>query len=118
MHKNRKHIINIILVIFPVALLSLQSCSIQKKSVKQKTDIKDTKVENSENIFYEKYSKQLNINLSGNENKELIQEVSEWLGTPYKYAGNTKSGTDCSGFTQAIYLKVYNIFYEYIKKAS
>jgi len=28
----------------------------------------------------------------------LLQEVSPWLGTPYKWGGTTKNGVDCSGF--------------------
>ncbi|MDR2555561.1 MAG: C40 family peptidase [Fibromonadaceae bacterium] len=28
-----------------------------------------------------------------------------WLGTPYKYGGNTKRGTDCSGFVSSVYME-------------
>lgn len=34
----------------------------------------------------------------------LISEANKWLGTPYRYGGNTRSGVDCSGFV----LQVYN----------
>lgn len=37
----------------------------------------------------------------------LYLEVADWLGTPYRYAGNTKRGTDCSGFTFAIVRDAY-----------
>lgn len=33
---------------------------------------------------------------------KLEKVVSGWLGTKYVYGGNTKRGTDCSGFTQAV----------------
>lgn len=33
----------------------------------------------------------------------LLEEAKSWLGTPYSYAGTTKKGADCSGFTQSIY---------------
>lgn len=33
---------------------------------------------------------------------KLEKVVRGWLGTKYVYGGNTKSGTDCSGFTQAV----------------
>lgn len=39
--------------------------------------------------------------------KSLRNEVSQWLGTPYKYGGNDKKGVDCSGFVCAIYKEVY-----------
>jgi len=54
-------------------------------------------------------SKQLKIPISNDdENMNLLAEVSLWLGVPYKYAGSSKSGTDCSGFTRQIYSRVYN----------
>jgi probable lipoprotein NlpC len=28
-----------------------------------------------------------------------------WLGTPYVYGGNTKRGTDCSGFVSSVYME-------------
>jgi probable lipoprotein NlpC len=28
-----------------------------------------------------------------------------WLGAPYKYGGNTKRGTDCSGFVSSVYME-------------
>jgi len=28
-----------------------------------------------------------------------------WLGTPYVYGGNTKNGTDCSGFVSSVYME-------------
>lgn len=33
----------------------------------------------------------------------LIADAKQWLGTPYEYGGTSKSGVDCSGFTQAVY---------------
>lgn len=41
--------------------------------------------------------------------RELRNEIKNWLGTPYKYGGNTKKGVDCSGFVQAIYMEVYEL---------
>lgn len=59
--------------------------------------------------FYETYSKKLGVQLEGYEDKKFIETVSSWIGVPYKYAGSTKSGTDCSGFVHAIYKEVYTI---------
>ncbi len=60
-----------------------------------------------DNDFYSDYSAKLGIQLSGNENKKLIKTIADWKGTPYKYAGRTKSGTDCSGFVSKVYEIVY-----------
>lgn len=39
----------------------------------------------------------------------MLEEASTWLGTPYKYGGNDKSGVDCSGFVLKVYLNALNI---------
>lgn len=40
--------------------------------------------------------------------KELYRFVADWYGTPYKYGGCDKKGTDCSCFVGALYASVYN----------
>ncbi len=50
----------------------------------------------------------LDIKLGRGDNKRLYKEVKSWLGTPYKYAGSSKSGTDCSGFVMEVYKEVYH----------
>jgi len=37
----------------------------------------------------------------------LYLAVSEWLGTPYRYAGAARSGVDCSGFVRLVYAEAY-----------
>lgn len=36
----------------------------------------------------------------------LMQEIDSWMGTPYVYGGSSRSGVDCSGFTQAVFSSV------------
>lgn len=59
--------------------------------------------------FYNRYAHKLGVDFNGNEDQELIKEIETWIGTPYKYGGTSKSGTDCSGFVQTVYKKIYNI---------
>ena len=33
--------------------------------------------------------------------------IIKWLGTPYKFGGQTKKGIDCSAFTREFYRKVF-----------
>lgn len=40
-------------------------------------------------------------------NMPLYAEVSQWLGVPYRYAGLSRRGLDCSGFAFLIYQRVY-----------
>ncbi|MFH2142976.1 MAG: C40 family peptidase [Bacteroidota bacterium] len=64
----------------------------------------------SSDDFYQKYSKILGVPFLGTENRELLIEISEWLGTKYAYGVSEKQKwTDCSGFVRNIYLKVYGI---------
>ena len=39
----------------------------------------------------------------------LINFVNQWLDTPYKYGGMSKSGVDCSGFSSIVMREVYDI---------
>jgi probable lipoprotein NlpC len=56
---------------------------------------------------YQIYSEKLGVKLIGNEDLNLLQSMISWKGTPYKYGGNTKKGTDCSGFVSSLYKEVY-----------
>jgi len=55
------------------------------------------------------YSKKLKMQFASNQNKDLIETVAGWLGTPYSYGRSSKKGTDCSGFVTSIYREVYGI---------
>lgn len=39
----------------------------------------------------------------------LYKSSYDWLGAPYKYAGTSKKGIDCSGFVKAVFNEVYNL---------
>ncbi len=45
-------------------------------------------------------------------NTELYTFIDEWMETPYEYGGDSKSGIDCSSFSQRLFLKVYGGFIE------
>lgn len=40
---------------------------------------------------------------SGASTSALAAAIQPWLGVPYVFGGTSKSGVDCSGFTQAVY---------------
>ncbi|MBK6838666.1 MAG: C40 family peptidase [Bacteroidetes bacterium] len=39
----------------------------------------------------------------------MFQSIGEWLGTPYKYSGESESGIDCSGFVCRMMRDSYHI---------
>lgn len=83
----------------------LPACKTSKKSA----EIHEKPKEKITYNFYEKYSDNLGYQLIGTENKLLVTTVSDWLGTPYKYSGCDRNGTDCSCLVKNIYKQVYGI---------
>jgi len=45
-------------------------------------------------------------------NVKLYDVIDTWLGTPYRYAGKTMKGVDCSGFARVLYENAFNIMLE------
>ncbi|MBN8703258.1 MAG: C40 family peptidase [Bacteroidetes bacterium] len=50
-------------------------------------------------------SKQLNLDSA--ETEYLYYKIFDWIGTKYKYSGETKKGIDCSGFVTMLYENIY-----------
>ena len=62
-----------------------------------------------DSLFYNYQAQNLGVKLEYNEDKQLLETVNAWIGTPYRSGSATKRGTDCSGFVSAIYRQVYGI---------
>ena len=56
-----------------------------------------------------KYSNLLGYDIQYISNPRLFQSIGEWLGTPYKYSGESESGIDCSGFVCRMMRDSYHI---------
>jgi len=54
----------------------------------------------------------LDVKLSRHDNRKLYYELKKWLGTPYRYGGHDREGTDCSGLVMQVYKEVYGITLE------
>ncbi|HEY8367610.1 MAG TPA: C40 family peptidase [Bacteroidia bacterium] len=76
---------------------------------KQVAENKTKTNENSSNNKVSKYAEKWKISIPNTANVKLLQSIDSWIGTPYKYGGRSKSGTDCSGFCLNVYNEVYNI---------
>lgn len=83
-----------------LGVIWLASCSTQKKTAKASYE---------QNIKEErKIEKEIEKNLRGDE-KKIIEEAFEWLGTKYEYGKQEKGvSTDCSGFVMKVFDKAIN----------
>lgn len=62
-----------------------------------------------DSLFYNYHAQTLGLRLDHTENKQLLETVADWLGTPYRSGANSKKGTDCSGFVTRVYKQVYGM---------
>jgi lipoprotein Spr/probable lipoprotein NlpC len=62
-----------------------------------------------DSLFYNYHSQTLGLRLDHTENKQLIETVTDWIGTPYRSGSSSKRGTDCSGFVTRVYKEVYGV---------
>ena len=80
-------------------MVILVSCG-SSKNVVVKREVPTKTVKKTDDL------KTLNSNFSGKLNsqiQEILKDAEKYLGAPYKYAGNTSSGFDCSGFTTKVF---------------
>ena len=85
----------IIILFFLLAIYNLQSFA--------QTNAND--LGNSYKRSY--YTQDFGFELPEHFNCMLYDTVENWIGTPYRFSGNTSQGIDCSGFVNALYSKVY-----------
>lgn len=60
-----------------------------------------------EDYFKGYYSQVFGINVTDIINISLYSTIEKWIGTPYRYAGKTLNGIDCSSFVNKIYESTY-----------
>ncbi|NNM95712.1 MAG: glycoside hydrolase [Bacteroidia bacterium] len=57
----------------------------------------------------QKYAGILQVPVSDITNQSLYEFIDSWYGVPYKFAGRTKAGVDCSDFVSLLYEKAYGV---------
>lgn len=85
-------------VLIVLAVLTLYSCR-SSRSAERSINFKELA----------KASNALNIYIDEHDNRAFFLESASWLGVPYKYGGESKSGVDCSGLACAIYRNVFSL---------
>jgi lipoprotein Spr len=87
----------------------LDGCSSSKKAASSKpvvSSVNEKKAEREKRLK-ETYANLLGVSPRDIDNMLLYSFIDEWYGVPYKYAGKTKEGIDCSDFVSALFDHVY-----------
>ena len=82
-------------------------CSITALNAQNKPK-EANKLEDPDNLASQYFSQVMGVAVDATSNIKLYKFIYEWIGTTYRFGGNTKKGIDCSAFTKAIYDKVFN----------
>lgn len=85
------------------ALLIASSITVScgsSKNVSANKNKSSKSVAKSENL--RKLDSDFNGKVSGSV-KDILKDAEKYIGTPYKFGGNTSSGFDCSGFTVKVF---------------
>jgi lipoprotein Spr len=69
----------------------------------------DNAPDDQENLAKDYLSQIMGVALSATSNLKLFQVVYDWIGTPYRFGGDTRKGIDCSAFTKELYSEVFKI---------
>jgi len=63
----------------------------------------------NETTLIRKYAAILGVEDNKLHNIDLLEEIDEWYGTPYRYGGSSKNGIDCSAFSRTLSNDIFNV---------
>lgn len=108
-----KHIYRVILVLLIGVQCSYAQFSRAKNrkyklpEITEKDVFKDKSVLDPDTLRFQFHAQKTGLPVDTASELELYYQMYEWLGTRYRFGGETKRGVDCSGFTGIVYEKVY-----------
>jgi len=65
--------------------------------------------DDEESLAKDYLSQIMGVALSATSNMKLFHFVYDWIGTPYRFGGDSRKGIDCSAFTKELYSEVFNL---------
>ncbi len=101
----RKRLYPLIYICLALYLFLLSSCSGNRRITKTEPPVR----RNNEKELKEKYASLLQVPAGSISNYALYSFIDEWYGTPYKYAGRSRAGIDCSDFVSLLYEKAFGM---------
>src|ERR1700744_5954089 len=69
----------------------------------------DKTQDDQESLAKDYLSQIMGVALSATSNLKLFHFVYDWIGTPYRFGGDTRKGIDCSAFTKQLYSEVFKM---------
>jgi lipoprotein Spr len=69
----------------------------------------DKAPDEQESLAKDYLSQIMGVAMSATSNMKLFHFVYDWIGTPYRFGGESKKGIDCSAFTKQLYSEVFNL---------
>lgn len=100
------------LLLLLVFVISANAVSAQSRSLKDFFTSKpeDKEISDPDSLGYLYYSQLFGFSIASKANTKLFDFVYDWLGTPYRFGGNSRKGIDCSRFVNKMYDAVYGAF--------
>lgn len=104
-----KKIIIVIALSFSFLAVQAQTQNTANATQATTTANNDKTPDDQESLAKDYLSQIMGVAMSATSNMKLFNFVYEWLGTPYRFGGNTRRGIDCSAFTKKLYSEVFNM---------
>jgi lipoprotein Spr len=78
-------------------------------AVVQQTKAQEMDAEQKNLQLRYQFSQLLNCDVQSLPDTDMYKTIYEWLGTPYRYSGESKDGIDCSGFVCMLYKRSFDL---------